>query len=88
MGAHMSQLSILIQNRETKQYLKGPREWTPNAADARLFDTALSAFYFAADSRIRDIDVVVLPVKEQPASRPSQSRVISYPQLVRISAHA
>ena len=56
----MSPRKILIRNRQTNKLFRNRRLWTDDPKKARTFDSALAAFYFAADANLHDIEIVWL----------------------------
>ena len=56
----MSGPSIFIRCRRTQKLFRTKRTWTREPTKARSFESALTAFNFAGDANLRDVEIVWL----------------------------
>ncbi|MFN7140596.1 MAG: hypothetical protein ACK4UN_14755 [Limisphaerales bacterium] len=54
----MSGKKIFIQNRATRQFLRGTNRWVDAASEAKRFQSALQAYDFAVTNQIPDVEIV------------------------------
>lgn len=64
MLTRMAAIKILIQDRETKLYLKSASTWTDDAEQAHLFAAAFTAFKFSQSHAMENVEVVFQPEGE------------------------
>ena len=57
----MRRLKICIRSRTSQKLYCTSKTWTDEIANAKMFDSALAAFYFAADAELHDVEIVWLP---------------------------
>ena len=52
-------MQILLQDRQTKQFVKPDEQWTDNASDGLTFHTCGRAFAYCSKRNWFDMDVVL-----------------------------
>jgi hypothetical protein len=52
-------LRVLLQNRNSRLYLKITNEWTPDIKEAEVFRGVVQAIQFASRSRLPSMDVIM-----------------------------
>lgn len=60
----MAAMKILIQDRETKLYLKSASTWTDDVEQAYSFAAAFTAFKFSQSHAMENVEVVFQPEGE------------------------
>lgn len=51
-------MTILLQNKQTLNYVEGPAKWTAHAERARVFGTGLEAICFCLNHHIGDMQIL------------------------------
>jgi len=51
-------MNVLLQNKSTLNYVRGPSSWTTKHEKARVFETGLEAFFFCFNHHITNMQIL------------------------------
>ena len=51
-------MNILLQNKRTLSYVKGPSGWTVDRGQARVFETGIEALFFCLNRHIKNMQIL------------------------------
>jgi hypothetical protein len=58
LAAADTSVNILLQNKKTMSYVKGPAAWTADRAKARVFETGIEALFFCFNRHIKNMQIL------------------------------
>lgn len=58
IAAADASMNILLQNKSTLSYVKGPSTWTMEHEKAHLFETGLEALFFCFNRHIKNMQIL------------------------------